>query len=72
MYITEAPSLSSHSVQDLSNLIRKYQKQIVIILEGSYDEMDSFLNYHKEFEALITYKVRLYAKNTLMQMGARK
>lgn len=59
MYITEAPSLSSHSVQDLSNLIRKYQKQIVIILEGSYDEMDSFLNYHKEFEALITYKVRL-------------
>lgn len=59
MYITEAPSLSNQSVKNLSDLIKKYQKQIVIILEGSYDEMDSFLNYHKEFETLITYKVRL-------------
>lgn len=59
MYITEAPSLSNESVKNLSDLIKKYQKQIVIILEGSYDEMDSFLNYHKEFGTLITYKVRL-------------
>lgn len=59
MYITDAPSLSNKSVQSLTELITKYQKQIVIILEGSYDEMDSFLNYHKEFERLITYKVQL-------------
>lgn len=59
MYITDAPSLSNKSVQNLTELITKYQKQIVIILEGSYDEMDSFLNYHKQFERLITYKVRL-------------
>lgn len=59
MYITEAPSLSNESVKNLSDLIKKYRKQIVIMLEGSYDEMDSFLNYHKEFEELITYKVRL-------------
>lgn len=59
MYITEAPSLSNESVKNLSDLIRKYRKQIVIMLEGSYDEMDSFLNYHREFEELITYKVRL-------------
>lgn len=59
MYITDAPSLSNKSVQNLTELITKYQKQIVIILEGSYDEMDSFLNYHKEFERLITYKVQL-------------
>lgn len=59
MYITEAPSLSNQSVKNLSELIKKYQNQIVIMLEGSYDEMDSFLNYHKEFEELITYKVRL-------------
>ncbi len=59
MYITDAPSLSNKSVQSLTELITKYQKQIVVILEGSYDEMDSFLNYHKEFEKLITYKVQL-------------
>lgn len=59
MYITDAPSLSNKSVQSLTELITKYRKQIVVILEGSYDEMDSFLNYHKEFEKLITYKVQL-------------
>lgn len=59
MYIMEAPSLSNQSVNNLSALIEKYGRQIVLILEGSYDEMDSFLNYHKEFEKLITYKVKL-------------
>lgn len=59
MYIMDAPSLSSQSVKNLSALIEKYQKQIVIILEGSYDEMDSFLNFHKEFEQNITFKVKL-------------
>ncbi len=59
MYIMEAPSLSNQSVKNLSALIEKYGRQIVLILEGSYDEMDSFLNYHKEFEKLITYKVKL-------------
>lgn len=59
MYIMEAPSLSNQSVKNLSALIEKYGRQIVIILEGSYDEMDSFLNYHKEFEKQITFKVKL-------------
>lgn len=59
MYIMEAPSLSNQSVKNLCELIEKYGRQIVLILEGSYDEMDSFLNYHKEFEKLITYKVKL-------------
>lgn len=59
MYIMEAPSLSNQSVQNLSALIEKYGRQIVLILEGSYDEMDSFLNYHKQFEQMITYKVKL-------------
>lgn len=59
MYIMEAPSLSNRSVENLCRLMDKYQKQIVIILEGSYDEMDSFLNFHKEFEKKITFKVKL-------------
>ncbi len=59
MYITDAPSLSAESVKKLSGLIDRYQKEIVIILEGSYDEMDSFLKFHKEFEGQITYKVKL-------------
>ena len=59
MYIQDAPSLSDTSVKNLTGLMDRYEKQIVILLVGSYDEMDSFLNYHKEFEKKITYKVRL-------------
>lgn len=59
MYIMEAPSLSNQSVENLCRLMDKYKKQIVIILEGSYDEMDSFLNFHKEFEKKVTFKVKL-------------
>lgn len=59
MYIMDAPSLTDTSVKKLIALMDRYEKQIVILLEGSYDEMDSFLNYHREFEKRITYKVRL-------------
>lgn len=59
MYILDAPSLTDTSVKNLIALMDRYEKQIVILLEGSYDEMDSFLNYHREFEKRITYKVRL-------------
>lgn len=59
MYIMDAPSLSRKSVENLSRLIDRYEKQIVIILEGDYDEMDAFLKYHAEFEKKITYKVKL-------------
>ncbi len=59
MYILDAPSLTDTSVNNLVALMDRYEKQIVILLEGSYDEMDSFLNYHREFEKRITYKVRL-------------
>lgn len=59
MYILDAPSLSETSVKNLMALMERYGKQIVILLEGSYDEMDSFFNYHREFEKRITYKVRL-------------
>lgn len=59
MYIMDAPSLSSESVENLNRLMEKYSGQFVIMLEGSYDEMDSFLNFHKEFEKKITFKVKL-------------
>lgn len=59
MYIMDAPSLSGQSVENLIDLMGRYGKQIVIILEGSYDEMDSFLNYNREFEKKITYKIKL-------------
>lgn len=59
MYIIDAPSLANQSVESLIRLIDKYREQIVIILEGSYDEIDSFLNFHKELEERIAYKVKL-------------
>lgn len=59
MYIVDAPSLSANSVQNLSRLMEKYRKSIVIILEGDYQEMEAFLNYNKMFEEKITYKIKL-------------
>lgn len=59
VYIMDAPSLSNESVENLNRLMEKYSGQFVIMLEGSYDEMDSFLNFHKEFEKKITFKVKL-------------
>lgn len=59
IYIMDAPSLSSESVENLNRLMEKYSGQFVIMLEGSYDEMDSFLSFHKEFEKKITFKVKL-------------
>lgn len=59
VYIMDAPSLSSESVENLNRLMEKYSGQFVIMLEGNYDEMDSFLSFHKEFEEKITFKVKL-------------
>lgn len=59
VYIMDAPSLSSESVENLNRLMEKYSGQFVIMLEGSYDEMDSFLSFYKEFEKKITFKVKL-------------
>ncbi len=59
MYVLDAPSLSPQKVKSLSELIDKYQNQIVLILEGGYDEMEAFLSHNKEFEKKITYKIKL-------------
>ncbi len=59
MYILDAPALSAQSVANLSKLMETYQKRIVIILEGGYQEMEAFLNYNKAFEKKITYKIKL-------------
>ncbi len=59
MYILDAPSLPAESVNNLTKLMDKYQKRIVIILEGGYEEMEAFLSYHKAFEEKITYKIKL-------------
>lgn len=59
MYIMDAPSLSHQSVENLMNLMERYGRQIVIIMEGDYEEMDDFLKKNKEFEKKITYKIKL-------------
>ncbi len=59
MYIMNAPALSQASVGNLNRLIDKYQRQIVIILEGNYEEMDSFLGYQKELSEKMSYKIKL-------------
>ena len=59
MYIENAPALSEESVEKIREMIAKYGKQIVIVLEGDYEKMDDFLGHHRYLEKQICYKIRL-------------
>lgn len=59
MYIENAPALSEESVEKIREMIAKYGKQIVIVLEGDYEKMDDFLEHHRNLEKQICYKIRL-------------
>lgn len=59
MYIENAPALSEESVGKIREMIAKYGKQIVIVLEGDYEKMDDFLGHHRNLEKQICYKIRL-------------
>ena len=59
MYIENAPALSEESVEKIREMIAKYGKQIVIVLEGDYQKMDDYLVHHRNLEKQICYKIRL-------------
>ena len=59
MYIENAPALSEESVEKIREMIAKYGKQIVIVLEGDYEKMDDFLGHHRNLEKQICYNIRL-------------
>ena len=59
MYIENAPALSEESVEKIREMIAKYGKQIVIVLEGDYEKMNDFLGHHRNLEKQICYKIRL-------------
>lgn len=59
MYIENAPALSEESVEKIREMMAKYGKQIVIVLEGDYEKMDDFLGHHRNLEKQICYKIRL-------------
>ena len=59
MYILDAPQLSADSIAKLIKMMEQYQKQIVFILEGGYQEMEAFFSYNRAFEEKITYKIKL-------------
>lgn len=59
MYIENAPALSEESEEKIREMIAKYGKQIVIVLEGDYEKMDDFLGHHRNLEKQICYKIRL-------------
>ncbi len=59
MYIENAPALSEESVEKIREVMEKYGKQIVIVLEGDYEKLDDFLGHHRNLEKQICYKIRL-------------
>ena len=59
MYIENAPALSEESVEKIREMMAKYGKRIVIVLEGDYEKLDDFLGHHRNLEKQICYKIRL-------------
>ena len=59
MYIENAPALSEDSVGKIREIMEKYGKRIVIVLEGDYEKLDDFLGHHRNLEKQICYKIRL-------------
>ena len=59
MYIENAPALSEDSVGKIRDVMEKYGKKIVIVLEGDYEKLDDFLGHHRNLEKQICYKIRL-------------
>lgn len=59
MYIENAPALSEESVEKIREMMAKYGKKIVIVLEGDYEKLDDFLGHHRNLEKQICYKIRL-------------
>ena len=59
MYIENAPALSEDSVGKIREIMEKYGKKIVIVLEGDYEKLDDFLGHHRNLEKQICYKIRL-------------
>lgn len=59
MYIENAPALSEDSVGKIRDIMEKYGKKIVIVLEGDYEKLDDFLGHHRNLEKQICYKIRL-------------
>ncbi len=43
----------------IREMMAKYGKQIVIVLEGDYEKLDEFLGHHRNLEKQICYKIRL-------------
>ena len=59
MYIENAPALSEDSVGKIRDIMEKYGKKIVVVLEGDYEKLDDFLGHHRNLEKQICYKIRL-------------
>ena len=59
MYIENAPALSEESVEKIREIMAKYGKRIVIVLEGDYEKLDDFLGHHRNLAKQICYKIRL-------------
>jgi hypothetical protein len=59
MLVVGAPALNADTVADLVGLMKENGDQIVVMLTGSFDAMDSFLASYPELSEILCYKVRM-------------
>lgn len=59
MLVTNAPELSQKSVKSLIEILENEGESVVVMLAGSFDEMDCFLGIYPGLAEHFTYKVRM-------------
>lgn len=59
MLVTDAPEMTEKTVDDLLSLIEEYGDRIVVMLSGSFDEMDCFLSIYPALSEKLVYKIHM-------------
>ncbi len=59
LLILNAQNISPKAKTQLIGVMEKHEGNLVVLLSGEFDELDSWLNYHRDIESSFYYKVKL-------------
>ncbi len=59
LLILNAQNISPEAKTRLSDVMEKHKDDLVVLLSGEFDELDSWLNYHRDIENKFFYKIKL-------------
>lgn len=59
MLVTDAPEMTEKTAKDLLALMEENGDRVVVMLSGSFDELDCFLSIYKELAEKLVYKIHM-------------